>query len=151
MNILFLDVDGVLNTSKRKTYLQRLMKKGEITRKEFFDTWDLPYSDTMNNLKKLVDKYKFKIVLISSWRQYPDKLRKLKKVFKEYGLGIYSQVDNYVDLFFVDMDKNKIININKIQERTTDKGALIQKWLNEHKKVKPFLIISDTIEDIKEY
>lgn len=151
MKVLFLDVDGVLNNKRHITELQRMKKKGIITSEEYFKIWDLPYHDTMYSLQRIVNITKCKIVLISTWRLFKDKVRQLNKVFNNYGLKISDKVANYVDLFYVKIPKEKIYSLNKVQERTTDKGALITKWLDEHKNVKKFVIVSDELCDIKEY
>lgn len=151
MKVIFLDIDGVLNNKRHITELQRQKKKGLISDKEYFSTWFLPYEDTMIPLQKIVKATNAKIVLTSSWRLYPDKMRRLNKVFDDYGLKISGKVSKYVDLFFVRIPKEKIYSLNKIQERTTDRGALIQKYLEEHKRIKRFVIISDTLADITEY
>lgn len=79
MNILFLDVDGVLNS---RLFLQdKFYKlKRRLEKEESID----PYC--MDLLKDIVNKYEFKIVLISS-RNARD-LYSLKSVFKDYGLII---------------------------------------------------------------
>ena len=70
--IVFLDVDGVLNTqSSRET-----------------DVNHLPPAEILQNLKFLVDSTQCKIILSSTWRLSDYKRSQLDHVFLQYGLQI---------------------------------------------------------------
>lgn len=70
--VLFLDVDGVLNT--------------QSSREE--DANHLPAPDILQNLKFLVDSTQCKIILSSTWRLSDYKRHQLDHVFLQYGLAI---------------------------------------------------------------
>lgn len=116
MNILFLDVEGVLNSSK---YLsKKYEEKGRITltREEFFDP------ECMKILKVIVDLYDFYVVITSSWKIAEYHI--LKNVFGKYGITIYDRTKNYGDM----------------------RGQEIIEWLDNHKnEVKNYVILDDDI------
>lgn len=70
--IVFLDVDGVLNT--------------QSSREE--DVNHLPPPELLQNLKFLVDSTQCKIILSSTWRLSDYKRSQLDHVFLQYGLAI---------------------------------------------------------------
>ena len=91
MNIIFLDVDGVLNCSTTKD------KCGQYTGIE---------DKKVELLKEIVDKTNAKLVLVSTWRFYWYKEKHLKdkqdnianyldQKLAKYGLEIYDKVDDY--------------------------------------------------------
>ena len=84
MKVIFLDIDGVLNSDK--WYHERSDRADEI------DETTLPY------LKWIVIETGAKIVLSSSWRklgkQNPDYLE-LLRILAAYGLEIYSETPRY--------------------------------------------------------
>jgi len=75
MKIIFLDIDGVLNSQE---FLKKRTKKGSI-----LDMIDL---EACKILQHIIDKTEAKIVLSSTWRfNYYDKL---KLFFKDHGFNI---------------------------------------------------------------
>ena len=68
--VIFLDIDGVLHSA--------------YTTGAIFD------AERMMLLKELVEKTRAKLVLSSSWREFPSTLKLAKKHLKEYGLKLYS-------------------------------------------------------------
>lgn len=131
MKVIFLDVDGVLNS--------------EVSREQErnnFDNWmEHEVSDMhINNLKKIVDATGAQIVLSSSWRfDHPkatgrdfiaDPLMKiLDRKLKAVGLDI---IDVTPDL------RGKI------------RGAEIQDWLDRHSEVERFVILDDDVDMMEE-
>lgn len=127
MKVIFLDVDGVLNS--------------EVSREQErnnFDNWMEHEVSEMhvNNLKKIVDATGAQIVLSSSWRfDHPkatgrdfivDPLMKvLDRKLKAVGLDI---IDVTPDL------RGKI------------RGAEIQDWLDRHSEVERFVILDDDVD-----
>lgn len=61
--VLFLDIDGVLNSASSN---------------------DLLADNLLRNLKKIVDAIRCEIVLTSTWRLYSDSLKTLKKAFDDH-------------------------------------------------------------------
>lgn len=131
MKVIFLDVDGVLNS--------------EVSREQErnnFDNWMEHEVSEMhvNNLKKIVDATGAQIVLSSSWRfDHPkatgrdfiaDPLMKvLDRKLKAVGLDI---IDVTPDL------RGKI------------RGAEIQDWLDRHSEVERFVILDDDTDMLDE-
>lgn len=85
MNIVFLDIDGVLNTDKTCI---------------FYDNETIVEDDKLLLLKKLVEETQSKIVLVSTKKDYWEKKDKnkqglygayLDEKFSEYGLTIYDK------------------------------------------------------------
>lgn len=124
LKVIFLDVDGVLNSE-----LSREQERNH------FDNWMEHEVSEMhvNNLKKIVDATGAQIVLSSSWRfDHPkatgrdfiaDPLMKiLDRKLKAVGLDI---IDVTPDL------RGKI------------RGVEIQDWLDRHSEVEKFVILDD--------
>ena len=140
--VIFLDVDGVLNSSRT-----------------LYESISLE-DDLILNLKEIVNKTKAKIILSSSWRLSAEAVATLIDKLDKFGLAIsgmtYDGVDldwlekyefdvtkKYLDTKF-DYDENKQIKI------THDRGAEIFKWLHDHDDC-AYVILDDEIEDIKPY
>ena len=140
--VIFLDVDGVLN-SDRTLYEDISLE-----------------DDLILNLKEIVDKTKAKIILSSSWRLSTEAIAKLMDKLDKFGLAISGMTCDGVDLDWLekykfdttkkyldtkfDYDENKQIKI------THDRGAEIFKWLHDHDDC-AYVILDDEIEDIKPY
>ena len=119
MNIMFLDIDGVLVTER---YIEKQIKRGESFKKEARNHFD---PDCMWVIREIITKHNCKVVITSTWRtDYPDD--NLWKIiinnFKRY-----------------DIDK-EIIGITNIDEKS--RGEQIKDYLNKH-KCKKFIIIDD--------
>lgn len=140
--VIFLDVDGVLNSSRT-----------------LYESISLE-DDLILNLKEIVNKTKAKIILSSSWRLSTEAVATLIDKLDKFGLAIsgmtYDGVDldwlekyefdvtkKYLDTKF-DYDENRQIKI------THDRGAEIFKWLHDHDDC-TYVILDDGIEDIKPY
>jgi hypothetical protein len=70
-NILFLDIDGVLNS---------LSSNAELS------------EDLLKNLKVIVDHFKCEIVISSSWRCYEDSLKTLTYAFEEHNIPRWKSI-----------------------------------------------------------
>ena len=140
--VIFLDIDGVLNSSR--------------TLHEDISLED----DLILNLKELVDKTKAKIILSSSWRLSTEAIATLMDKLDKFGLIISGMTCDGVDLDWLekyefdvtkkyldtkfDYDENRQIKI------THERGAEIFKWLCHHDDC-AYVILDDNIEDIKPY
>ena len=82
MKIIFLDIDGVLNSENHGIEMYKQMKAHELDENTYYHTWDLPDEDTLLPLKKIVDATGAKIVLSSSWRLLKGRREQLNKIFK---------------------------------------------------------------------
>lgn len=140
--VIFLDIDGVLN-SDRTLYEDISLE-----------------DDLILNLKEIVNKTKAKIILSSSWRLSTDAIATLMDKLDKFGLVIsgitcdgvdldwlekykFDATKKYLDTKF-DYDENRQIKI------TRDRGAEIFKWLHDHDAC-AYVILDDEIEDIKPY
>ena len=80
MNIIFLDVDGVLNSK------EKLIKVYNETHTAH-SGYSYPFDENcLNNLQILINKTESKLVIISSWRKSKEGKRNLVKVLEEYKL-----------------------------------------------------------------
>lgn len=114
MKIIFLDVDGVLNS--QNYFISKYHELGRPVRgKEEIDKVAVKY------LKEIVDKTGAKIVLTSSWKIIKRQVQDLKDVLKEYNLSIMDITSNYAD----------------------KRGKEIREWLNNNKDVESFVILDD--------
>ena len=140
--VIFLDVDGVLNSSRT-----------------LYESISLE-DDLILNLKEIVNKTKAKIILSSSWRLSTEAVATLIDKLDKFGLAISGMTYDGVDLDWLekyefdvtkkysdtkfDYDENRQIKI------THDRGAEIFKWLHDHDDC-AYVILDDEIEDIKPY
>ena len=119
MKIIFLDIDGVLNTSETKD----LTPSG----------WLGISGNLVDNLARIVKNTGAKIVLTSTWKKEWNKDRSLcscdgkylDDMLKQHGLSIY----------------------DKIADHNWFRGHYILEWLYEHDDVESFVIIDDDTFD----
>ncbi len=119
MKILFLDIDGVLNS-------RAYDRKRNLDEQTNIDETRLPL------LKEIIDATDAKIVLSSTWRQHWDKDsnrcgvggRYINRIFAKFGLAIY--------------DKTPNLGIGALRRDE------IQKWLDDiDQDIESFVIIDD--------
>lgn len=115
MKILFLDVDGVLNT--RDILLQH-------DGSDDFDRHKLG-NELLDRLESIINATKAKIVLSSTWRLYPNLIEILNSKFSERGFEIF----------------DKTVEIRSHSGFVT-RRLEIQEWLSRN-KVSRFAIIDD--------
>ena len=140
--VIFLDVDGVLNSSR--------------TLYEDISLED----DLISNLKELVDKTGAKIILSSSWRLSAEAVATLMDKLDKFGLAISGMTCDGVDLDWLEkyefdttkkyLDTKFDYDANRQIKITHDRGAEIFKWLHDHDDC-AYVILDDEIEDIKPY
>lgn len=134
MKVLFLDIDGVLNTSN--TY-KEIRNEWQITGKRRIDIDEF----RLEHLKRIVDETGAKIVLSSTWRTFFcreneqlktnfDKGYELENMFEKHGLKIYD-ITPY--------------DANRYRENE------IRKWLEEHPLVTDFVIIDNESYDLPSF
>ena len=162
MKVIFLDIDGVMNSENHAKEMQKLVKKGELSEEKFHKTWDLPYEGTILPLKRIIENTGAQVVLSSSWRLLRGAFDHLNKIFGQYGFQMIGQTCHNVSL-----SKLKEIGIdpaicwdaqyrdfrvdNWRNEATSDRGAEIAVWLHEHPEVESFVILDDDWADIEPY
>lgn len=126
MKIIFLDIDGVLNTDQIiRDYSKRHNK------------YDVVSSELISKLNKIVEKTKAKVVISSSWRNVFSKKKIVNKYLIPNGF------------------KGEVIDTTRLT-RSSDfgfRGQEIQEWLNEHPNVTSFVVLDDIsfgLDNIKE-
>ena len=132
MKIIFLDIDGVLNTSETFRKRRQKYKETKILDIEI----DL---DRVARLKYIINMTGAKIVLTSAWRlslirkngdflTYSNETKQFLDILKSFGLSIY--------------DKTSNINQKRYLE--------IKEWL-KGKNIESFVIIDDETSDLIEF
>lgn len=120
MKVIFLDVDGVLNSTQGNIYHNRFP---EDDYHEQHDYWD-PIA--VSNLLYLTEEHQdIKFVISSTWRKY-NSLEKLQSFFSAHG-------------FRSDIVLDKTVIDDRIR------GEQVQQWLNDNKHldISHFVIIDD--------
>jgi hypothetical protein len=120
MNIIFLDIDGVMRTYESDCYWSQ--KLGE----PIPDMYKRHFSpDALENLNYITLLTGSKIVITSTWRLFYT-LTELKSLFRERGF------------------RGDIIGVTGVCDT---RGEEIVEWLNEH-RIDNFVVIDDNIKDI---
>lgn len=157
MKVIFLDIDGVMNTEPRMRELYKQWEDGKITRKEYFRLHDAPFDGTILPLKRIVETTGAKIVLSSTWRSTQERIDQLNRCFGEHGFGIFD-----ITCKGVNHSRLKLCGFRPVNcydhgyegahaITTYDRGAEIANYLYEHPEVESFVIIDDDDMDIKPY
>lgn len=108
MNIIFLDVDGVLNSLR---YAKELYYKN----KRPYSGYDFPFDPRcLNNLKHLVEKTDSYLVITSSWRVHEKGREILLAEFKKYGLD--TRVIGYTDVLHTERGKEVLAYLDRLKE-----------------------------------
>lgn len=135
MKIIFLDIDGVLNTLMIdiKPFSSN---RGQISRDGFYYKLNMPNDMEVSNrqaimwLNKLCVETNAKIVITSTWRMGVDGLENTKKALYNSGL----------------IDNIEIIDATPILQNPVDmniRGHEIQEWLDNHKNINKYVILDD--------
>lgn len=96
MKVIFLDIDGVMNTEAGIMKFHKLYDEGKMSIDEYIYEHDLPGDEHMLPLKYILEATDAKIVLSSSWRVMPRCLKKITKRFNKYNVEIYDRTCQYV-------------------------------------------------------
>ena len=93
MNVIFLDIDGVLNSPNYTKKYKEMKTKKERVYKNIDD-------NALNYLKELQNRYDAKIVLTSTWRKWRNliSIDKLKKSIKEDPITEDERTEDYANL-----------------------------------------------------
>ena len=116
--VIFLDVDGVLNSAKFDRWLQERHMK-------YYYGYELLDQNALLNLQDIVFVTGADIVLSSSWRLSRSCSERLRQQLLPYGLQF---IDKTVCL------------------RQEDRGEEIKEWLSRHPEVDHFVILDDDDE-----
>lgn len=144
MKIIFLDIDGVLNTKVSCANSQAMMKTKEGDWDQFNPifsclAWD-PHC--ISQLLRVVRKTKAKIVLSSSWRSHPEHTRNCLKACSV----IYLDTDPEHPLDFIDVTPQEGVDIRIADGR----GSEIKAWLDTHPEVNTYCILDDYTKFLEE-
>lgn len=127
MNIVFLDIDGVLNSQNK------LMEVYYKTGKPHSGI-NYPFDEKcLENLKILIEETNSKIVITSTWRKYEEDMKKLINIFKEYNLdkriiGYTPVLNTKREEEIIEYLKELDTNVNfVIIDDITDMGTLNEK------------------------
>lgn len=120
MKVLFLDMDGVMNSrsSRNKGYQERK----HTTDKE---GWDFPAQPMIDNFNMIIEATGAKVVISSSWR-YFHSIESMRNIFKHVGMNC------------------EIIGETPKNTLYTIRGQEIEAWLKEHPEVTSFAIVDDS-------
>jgi len=126
MKVIFLDVDGVINTAKKRNHLERINKNLG---------YDWCYNNifckmSLNNLMEIVLLTNARIVIISARRYKQDLSQALQLQFIEYGLFDYL------------LGKTPVVDIRL--KHGAGKELEINAWM-ENKDIESFVILDDFI------
>lgn len=130
MKVIFLDIDGVLNTGWWYTQMDRNTPKDKYG--YAFDP------NAVANLKKIIDETGADIVISSSWKSFG--LSELEEMWMDRGLpgkliGITPNSVSDEMLLNADLDHMELFSI---------RGIEINEWLIKHeKRVSQYVIIDD--------
>lgn len=118
MKVVFLDIDGVLNSAEHR---RNMLRQGDYS--------VIIESAHLELLQKLVATTDASIVLISSWRKYwfkegsiDEAGQRIEEAFHKLGLVIY--------------DKTPVL-------RNSSRSQEVEQWLKQHSYVKHFVILDD--------
>lgn len=147
MKVVFLDIDGVMNSTDE---MLELLKQDSKNR---FDI-SLPSPSKCMLLKQLVDETGAEIVLSSSWRRSLNAIQNIIDTFRPYGLRLDGFTQEEVSTVKFKNTKFESINPRHVYEGyldsfTDDRGAEIAYWLLKHPEVTDFVILDDEDSDIK--
>lgn len=119
MNIIFLDIDGVLNTIKTE----------ELAPSGFIGVEDMP----IKNLKKIIEETNAKIVLISTWKNEWSK-----------SIGYKGEDFKYLEQR---LNEFNITIFDKTNDCIYNRGEGIKKYLYYHPEITNWVVIDDIIFD----
>lgn len=131
MKIIFLDIDGVLNTSATWDRVYSVYKKTGVRPVEI-DEFRVEY------LKQIIDETGAKIVLSSTWRSFFEKNNDLVVPRSERGKELYEIFNKYGIEIYDYTTKNN--NLRREEQITM--------WINEHDDIDSFVVIDDESSDL---
>lgn len=132
MNIIFLDIDGVLNT---ESHLNALSDYAGYSTLTLLEKRTFHFSTkALQQLNSLIRETQSKIVISSTWRKNTKNLIAMHRVFSMYNL----------DLHIIDYTPNSVIDLAKNRFQST-RCWEIHIWLQNNKqyKIDSFVILDD--------
>lgn len=139
INVLFLDIDEVLNCNNNDTTDAEhvhIIVRGM----EHHDKYN---PRLIHNLNLLCERYDFKIVLSSTWRKLFD-IFTMRELFVT--MGIKGELIDYTTKRYLDTDYRERIEWDT-SAKPRDRGLQISAWLNEDKyNVSNYLVLDDSTD-----
>ncbi len=147
MNVIFLDIDGVLNSPNYTKRYKEMQTKKERTYKNIDD-------NALNYLQKLQNKYEAKIVLISTWRKWGKSISidKFKKSIKEDPITEDERTEDYANLrtLYEKLRVEYNLDLDDMTDDLQNRMLEIQLYLLLHKEIEKFVILDDNDEHFTE-
>ena len=158
MKIIFLDIDGVMNS------MDEIQEIYNYNPNQYIEDADMPSPKHLKWLKKIVEETDARIVLSSSWRLSLRNVQKLIDLFEAYNLTIYGYTCDRV--YGSELKHTEYEHIKPYHSHETnndwqapggkgiiidDRGAEIAYWLLCHKNVTNYVILDDDSADIENY
>ena len=136
MKVIFLDFDGVLNSSD---YSATLFEAGKPTQDE--NGHELFDPETVKRLNRIVDETEAKVVISSSWRYLG--MTALQDIWHERGL--HGQIIGITSLYAVDefIIEHGLEWLTNGAEVGSPRAVEIETWLHEHDSINNFVILDD--------
>lgn len=138
MKIIFLDIDGVLNSEEIASHWS---KKGVNGYGGFFNETDIIEDkdvkwgqSLVNNLKEIVEKTGASIVISSTWRKYFT-IEKFKQMFALYGWNNAPVIGKTKDI------SKRVGKMSSLYEAVS-RGVEIAEYLNSN-KIAQYVILDD--------
>ena len=147
LNVIFLDIDGVLNSPNyTKKFKEMKTRKGRIY-KNIDD-------NALNYLKELQNRYDAKIVLTSTWRKWrnPISIDKFKKSIKENPITEDERTEDYANLrtLYEKLRLEYNLDLDDMTDDLQNRMLEIQLYLLLHKEIEKFVILDDDDEHFSE-
>jgi hypothetical protein len=116
MKIIFLDIDGVLNSRKwAEAHIEQHPSDHRFMREKLD-------KDAVARVQKIIDATGAKVVISSTWRIL-NSLESIKKILSDHGL------------------RGDVIGVTP--QQCLNRGSEIQEWLTEHAPIDSFVILDD--------
>lgn len=134
MKVIFLDIDGVLNTSETFKIREQIEKETGI--------WTLEIDEfRVEYLKQIIDQTGAKVVLSSTWNKDFENVDGKVIAIHEKGIGLLNILNKY-DIELYDILKKGY---------SLPREDLITIWLNEHHNVESFIVIDDETTHLQRF
>lgn len=141
VNILFLDIDEVLNCNFNKEQddlHKHVMFCGKITHDRFNPA-------LVANMNRLIERYDLKIVLSSTWRKLFDMITMREILTDQFGLK--GDLLDYTTRYHLDLGYKERLEWEGVSAIHHERGLQISQWLSERKyNVANYIVIDDGID-----
>ena len=127
MKVIFLDVDGVLNTEE----CDDAPKEGQEGSEGFLYHENTPIpllKRSLDNLRYVLQQTGAKIVISSSWRLFPERLELLTQILEAFSPS----------------EESVVIGLTPdLSNSWSGRGEEVQAWLNQNKNCSRFVVVDD--------